>query len=258
MGIISDADANAQVQDGDRLQRERDFHNERFTEENRLRQKKYYQAIRPCFEHYRRQIDSLAAGADVLEYGCAKGEGSLKLAPIARSVTGIDISDVAIDQGNAAAKAAGLTNVQFHTMNAEAMTFADESFDLVFGSGIIHHLDVERSLTDVRRVLRPGGVAIFCEPLGHNWLINAYRNRTPEARTPDEHPLLRKDFLTARRIFANVDVTYYGLSTIGALALARTPVGGAAMSLAGLLDSALFRLPGVRWQAWYTLMQLRR
>src|SRR3546814_4334755 len=44
------------------------------------------------------------------------------------------------------------------------------------------------------RVLRPGGRAVFIEPLGLNPAIELYRRFTPSARTPDEHPLLRRDF----------------------------------------------------------------
>ena len=250
--------ANVGELDAERIQREKEFHNHRFTEETRIHQKKYYQAIRHCTERYLRLVAEKAVGADVLEYGCAKGDRSLGLAPSAKSVKGIDISDDAIAQGNAAAAAAGLNNAQFMVMNAEAMTFPDQSFDLVFGSGIIHHLHVERSLTAVRRVLRPGGVAIFCEPLGHNVLINRYRDRTPDARTPDEHPLMRADFVVAQRIFGGGKVTYYGLTSLGAVFLAKTPLGGLAMGFARALDSVLLSLPVLRWQAWYTLIEWQR
>jgi SAM-dependent methyltransferase len=244
--------------DAERIQREKDFHNQRFTEETRLHQAKYYQAIKPITERFAKLVEERARGADVLEYGCAKGDRSLRLAPVAKSIVGIDISDVAVAQGNAAAQAAGFTNTKFLVMNAEAMSFPDESFDVVFGCGIVHHLDVERALTDVRRVLRPGGVAIFTEPLGHNWIINSYRGSTPEARTPDEHPLLKKDFAIADRIFSKKRITYCGLTSIGAVFLAKTPVGGVAMKLATAVDSVLLKLPILRWQAWYTLIEWSR
>jgi ubiquinone/menaquinone biosynthesis C-methylase UbiE len=90
-----------------------------------------------------------ARGKDVLEYGCGDGSFSLlalKLPAISASLTGIDISDVAI--GKAAARPAqlGYQNARFREMNAEAMSFPDESFDVVFGRAIIHHLDLEKSL----------------------------------------------------------------------------------------------------------------
>jgi SAM-dependent methyltransferase len=244
--------------DAERIERERQFHNQRFTEETRLHQGKYYAAIKPITDRFARVVEERSRGADVLEYGCAKGDRSLRLAPLAKTITGIDISDVAVAQGNAAAAAAGLANCKFLAMNAEEMTFPDESFDLVFGCGIVHHLDIERSLREVRRVLRPGGRALFTEPLGINPLINAYRDRTPEARTPDEHPLLRQDFRVAERIFGQTKITFCGLTSIGAVFLRRTPVGGVAMALAQACDKLLLCVPGVRWYAWYTLIEWTR
>src|SRR3546814_11483257 len=85
---------------------------------------------------------------------------------MARTATGIDISDVAIEKGRERARQKGFTNVRLEAMNAEAMTFPDDSFDLVFGSGIIHHLDIDRAFGEIARVLRPGGRAVFIEPLG--------------------------------------------------------------------------------------------
>src|SRR3546814_13720576 len=74
-------------------------------------------------------------------------------------------------------------------MNAEAMDFPDDSFDLVFGSGIIHHLDIDRAFAEIARVLRPGGRAVFVEPPGLNPAIEIYRRLTPGAPPPAAHPL---------------------------------------------------------------------
>lgn len=239
-----------------RIDRERSFHNHRFSGETREAQDKYYSAIAHGAEEYLALVRSLAAGADVLEYGCAKGGNALALAPTCRTVTGIDISDVAIDQARDAAEAAGLDNARFHAMNAEAMSFGDASFDLVFGSGIIHHLNLENSFGEIARVLRPGGKAVFWEPLGHNRLINWYRRRTPEARTPDEHPLLRSDFDVARRHFDRVDLRFYGLTTLAGVPLRGSRLHAAVHGATRALDRVLLSVPGITWQAWYTRIVL--
>lgn len=59
--------------------------------------------------------------------------------------------------------------------------------------------------------MRPSGNAIFFESLGHNPLINIYRNWTPEARTIDEHPLLKSDFDIIRKHFSKCDLQFFGL-----------------------------------------------
>ena len=127
-----------------------------------------------------------------MEYGCGTGALAFDLAEQGSNSVAIDISPVAISEAEQVAHARGLT-ARFEEMNAEAMTFDNDSFDLVFGSGILHHLDMERATQEVIGVLRPGGRAVFIEPLGYNPIINAYRRVTPTMRTEDEHPLLRSD-----------------------------------------------------------------
>lgn len=238
----------------DVIEREREFHNQRFASETRQPQQKFYRTLTNCFDYYHLRIREYAAKADVLEYGCAKGEETLKLAPLARSVVGIDISDVAVAAGQQQAAASAIANVKFFAMNAEAMDFADGSFDLVFGSGIIHHLDSARAFAEISRVLRPGGHAVFAEPLGHNPLINWYRRRTPDARTADEHPLRRADFKIAKRYFGDLHVAFFGLLSIAVSPLLKTPMGRPALRIAILLDRLLLRVPLLRWQAWYAVL----
>ncbi|HEU0069913.1 MAG TPA: class I SAM-dependent methyltransferase [Alphaproteobacteria bacterium] len=242
----------------DRIAREQDFHNARFTEEVREAQGKFYATIQHAFAAYNARVAELAIGADVLEYGCAKGQRSVALAPRAKSVVGIDISEVGIGQADELAAERGIANCDFQVMNAEAMTLPDASFDLVFGSGILHHLDLERAYSEIARVLRPGGRAVMWEPLGHNWLINWYRSKTPQARTPDEHPILRRDIALARRYFGDVKLRFDGFTTLGMTPLRATPVFAAGYALAQGLDKILLSIPGLRWQAWFVLMELRK
>src|SRR3546814_3139995 len=67
------------------------------------------------------------------------------------------------------------------------------------------------------RVLRPGGRAVFIEPLGLNPAIELYRRFTPSARTPDEHPLLRRDFRRFDAAFGSTSCRFYGLATLAAV-----------------------------------------
>lgn len=238
-----------------RLEREREFHNARFERDDRDAQLKYYDAIADCFRDYWARVDALATGADILEYGCAYGDNAMRLAATARTATGIDISDVAIDKGRERARARGLDNVRLEAMNAEAMTFADDSFDLVFGSGIIHHLDIDRAFAEIARVLRPGGRAVFIEPLGLNPAIELYRRLTPSARTPDEHPLLRHDFRRFDAAFRTTTCRFYGLTTLAVVPFRRTAAKAPLFAMTRAVDRGLFALPAVKWLAWYSLME---
>ncbi|HEY4135167.1 MAG TPA: class I SAM-dependent methyltransferase [Alphaproteobacteria bacterium] len=232
-----------------RVERERDFHNALVIDNPRDKVLKYYAAVNHGSVDYHKMIERFSIGADVLEYGCAAGDISLTHARGARSITGIDISDAWIARANEAAEG---TQARFLCMNAEQMDLPDNAFDLVFGCSIVHHLDIDRCYAEIRRVLRPGGTALFLEPLGHNPVINAYRDRTPEARTVDEHPLLRRDFVTARKYFSDIKLSFYGLSTLGAVVL-RLPV-----SPFRALDRLLLSLPGLKWQAWFVLSRFTK
>lgn len=243
----------------DRLDREREFHDIAFAEGVRDQTQRFYTVTEPFFDWYADTLTALAPGARVLEYGCGPGSKAFDLARAGARVVGIDISPVAIEQATEQGRNEGLEeSLEFLVMDAEALDFPDADFDLVCGSGIIHHLDLERSYAEIARVLKPDGSAIFTEPMGHNPVINAYRNRTPELRTVDEHPLLMKDIELARRWFGSVETDFSTLTSLAAIPLHDRR--GFAPVLAGLdrLDSLLFRVvPPVRRYAWMVGLTFR-
>ena len=69
---------------------------------------------------------------------------------------------------------------------AEQLPFADESFDLVFGHAVLHHIpDLERAFAEFRRVLRPGGTLAFCgEPSRYGDTIAALPKRVGVLAAP--------------------------------------------------------------------------
>jgi SAM-dependent methyltransferase len=76
------------------------------------------------------------------------------------------------------------------TVNAMAMDFPDNSFDIVYASNLLHHLpEPEKAIREMHRVLKPGGKACFWDPMKHNPVINVYRRMATEVRTEDETPL---------------------------------------------------------------------
>jgi SAM-dependent methyltransferase len=142
-------------------------------------------------------------------------------------------------------------------MNAEQLNFPDSSFDLICGSGILHHLDLGKASSEIRRVLRPGGQVVLLEPLGHNPLINWYRRRTPDLRTVDEHPLRLKELETFTSGFAWVDLRFFHITSIGAALLVDRPGFSAALKVADALDDLLFAIPPLKRLAWIVVLTLR-
>jgi SAM-dependent methyltransferase len=104
----------------------------------------------------------LTAGRHALELGCGAGVFLEKVAHSGATIRGIDLSQDLL--AKARARVEGLPNVGLTCGDAHRMPFPDTSFDCVYGSSILHHLDLDKALRDVHRVLRPGGVMAFAEP----------------------------------------------------------------------------------------------
>lgn len=243
----------------DRIAKERNFHDQRFRdhdEDVRDALGKYYSVYTLNTVRYNELLGRYLPGADVLEYGCAKGEKSLHWAKAGARVKGIDISDEAVRIANDEARQAALP-AEFFAMNAEQMDFADESFDVVFGEGILHHLHLDQSYAEIARVLRPGGRAVFVEPLGHNPALNLYRKLTPAMRTEDEHPLLVDDLQLIERHFERVDIEYFHITTLATVPFRNTRVFRPLLALLHGIDRLAMRLvPPIRRWAWVAVINM--
>lgn len=112
-------------------------------------------------------------GRDVLEIGVGTGTDHLQWAKAApRSLTGIDLSPRAIEQTRGRLDAYGLDS-RLEVADAEHLPFADNSFDIVYSWGVLHHSpNTPRAVSEVHRVLRPGGVARIM--IYHHWSITGY------------------------------------------------------------------------------------
>ena len=128
-------------------------------------------------------------GGDILELGSQSWPEFILEAEVRpRSLHCINISESELNAGIEEAKDMGLC-AEMHIMDAHELKFPDNSFDLVYGAGILHHLDFEVALQQINRVLRPGGHMVFIEPLDNNPIGILVRAATPKARTTDEVPL---------------------------------------------------------------------
>ncbi len=224
----------------------------------RASQAKYYWATEMHDIALWRLIESLSRRRDVLEIGCFKGIRTVQIGSVAKSIIGLDISAEAAKLTGRRLVEEGINFGATLVANAERLPFPDSSFDVVFGTSIIHHLDIGRFVRELHRVLKPGGYAVFREPLGHNPLINLYRWRTPGARTEDEHPLLRKDLATLNDLFDIEESHYFGLSSLLATPF-RGVFGGALMrDLLGWVDSLLLKASWLKHYAWQVNLVLRK
>lgn len=107
------------------------------------------------------------APADILDLGCTVGHNSLpwKLAYPQARLTGIDAAGPCLEYASARAKLQKV-DADFVQMRADALSFPDASFDLVFSSMFLHELPPamrRKTLAEAHRVLRPGGLMLHME-----------------------------------------------------------------------------------------------
>jgi SAM-dependent methyltransferase len=152
-------------------------------------------------------------GKSVLDYGCGHGMAAVVMARAGATVTAFDLSPGYVAEAHERAAVNGV-RVECVVADGEQLPFRGESFDAVWGNAILHHLDLAKAGRELRRVLRPGGVAVFCEPWGGNPLLAFARRRLPypgKDRTPDERPLTRRDLAPLRNAFPDLEVEGYQL-----------------------------------------------
>jgi SAM-dependent methyltransferase len=223
--------------------------------------------VNPTYPVFVRMLESVGpdlSGKRVLEYGCGTGWITVELAKRGAYVHAFDISPEAVSQAKASVRDAGLSaQCVLQVMGGERLDYPDDTFDFAVGFAILHHLDLTATLSELHRVLKPGGKAFFAEPLGGNPLINLYRRLTPQYRTIDEAPINLDDL--RRRACGFRRFEHHDQLLLAAAALALTYVPGfsriarSAQSRLMPVDDALMRvLPVTRKWAWYSILGLEK
>jgi SAM-dependent methyltransferase len=132
-------------------------------------------AARYALEPYIPEFARFPEGSDrdVLEIGVGLGADHAEWAKSSpRSLTGIDLTDRAVTFTRERFVTLGLTSA-LRVANAERLPFPDESFDLVYSWGVLHHSpDTVRAIQEVWRVLRPGGTARIM--VYHRYAVTGY------------------------------------------------------------------------------------
>ncbi len=113
-----------------------------------------------------------ARGKRVLEIGCGNGADGVMFASHGAHYTGVDLTPQAVDATRRHFAVEKLDG-QFRLENAERLSFADDSFDIVYSFGVLHNTKApDRAVREAHRVLKPGGVALVM--LYHRNSFNYY------------------------------------------------------------------------------------
>jgi SAM-dependent methyltransferase len=153
---------------------------------------------------------ALRPGRLALELGCGTGLFLERVARSGATLVGVDLSEQLL--ARARARVGGLSNIRIAGVDAHRLPFPRASFDAVYGSSVLHHLDLEAALLETRRVLKPGGRIAFTEPNLWNPQVAYMYLVGPRQRfglSPDEMAFTRSRIrgLLARLGFAEIVVT---------------------------------------------------
>jgi|SRR5579872_2832301 len=159
----------------------------------------------------------------LLNYGCGTGSSALIYANLGYTVWAFDIAEGLIDIARRSAQQHGLgERTIFSAQPAESLDYDDDSFDIVVGEDVLHHVELARALPELYRVLKPGGAAIFKDSLATpirdsirrrppiSWLLPyGTKNRLCGKKyipTPDEHPLTESELALMFAQFPKMEV----------------------------------------------------
>lgn len=155
------------------------------------------------------------SGLRVLDLGCGHGELTLQLAARGADVLAIDISPGMVGVTKARAERfCPYAQVEARVAAVEHTGIKEASLDLVTGKWVLHHVDVAAAAAEIRRILRPGGRAVFFENQSLNPLLSYAREHLvgrfgiPRFGTEDEHPLTRSDYALWRTMFSGLALEY--------------------------------------------------
>jgi SAM-dependent methyltransferase len=142
--------------------------------------------------HLTRLVDfSAHAGARVLDVGCGAGVDLARFVRGGARGVGVDLAGSAVKLARENFRQQGLPGA-FVEADGEQLPFADGIFDLVYAHGVVQYTTDDRALVEqCRRVLKPGGTAIFQVYNRRSWL-NALSKLMKVGLEHDDAPVLRK------------------------------------------------------------------
>jgi len=238
--------------------REKEFHNKLQLKTKGRFENIFYKAIYNSNEDFYDFLRKNSLNSNILDYGCGIGNSLKKVIEFKpKKIIGIDISDISIQKAKKTIDTRN-SNVDLLVDNCEKTKFNDNTFDIVYGTGILHHLNIEICLQEIHRILKPGGKFLFIEPLGTNPLINFYRKLTPKSRSIDEHPLVEKDFNLIKNKFVNSKVKYYGFLTLIFFPTYFSPKNSFVFKMLRKFDQLLFNINFLKKLAWSVLISAEK
>jgi SAM-dependent methyltransferase len=196
-------------------------------------------------------------GKVALDFGCGHGMAAVVMARSGAEAHAFDLSPRYVEETRERANA-NRVRVNATVANGEELPYDDATFDAIWGCAILHHLDLRKAASELHRVLKPGGVAVFCEPWGGNPILEFTRRWLPypeKHRTPDECPLNVEGVTKLREVFPTLEFRGFQLFEMLKRAVPNLPGAG----LLRVCDERLFRsLPGLQNYSRYAVLNMTK
>ena len=206
-------------------------------------------------------------GKKLLDFGCGAGHAGVYLALEGAGVWGFDFAAAGVERAQQLAQHFGLgKRAQFECMDAEALTYPENFFDIVLGIGVLHHVIKYPGVAEnTARILKPGGRALFVETLWDNPLINLARRFSSLEKEAGDAPLTHLSIKQFARPFSGLVLRprhlLYMLKRMAKLPafelptpLRPRPVWKAVLGL----DRALLAVPPLRFFCGEVIVELRK
>lgn len=146
-------------------------------------------------------------GKHIMDCGCGIGNTAIMFTRRGATVQGFDVDDEVLDKARVIASA-NQVSVEYSKQWFETINYPDASFDLAFGSCVIHHVEIDKAAQQLGRVLKPGGKAVFIENSGRNPFLMLARSKlvgrfgVPKyGDDEEEHPLRDDEIELLRQHF---------------------------------------------------------
>ena len=119
---------------------------------------RYHYHLQPLFRKIR---ETVGENGRLLEVGCGMGTDLIQLARMGIQTTGVDLTESGIEMAKGRFELYGL-EAELRVADAENLPFEDETFDVVYSFGVLHHTpDTKKAISETQRVLEPGGKAFI-------------------------------------------------------------------------------------------------
>lgn len=221
--------------------------------------------LRKSIEFYYNQIAERVSGRKelkILDYGCGSGNKHYKLAYKPNHVTGIDISSQSVKIANQHVKELNL-NAEYLVMDCEKMSFANDSFDMVFDFGTFSSLNINIAIRELCRVMKKDGTLICIETYGHNPFMNLKRQLNvlmgKRTKWASQHIMTRQNWSEITHLFQNSRIHYFHFLVLFLpvfLKILPEKAGNSLLSFVEKIDNSILKVRLFHFLAFKTVVVL--